>query len=66
MKPIKEIPIEDFIDLNKNTREMSLCDVCKSYNKVPCDHKIAIFRSRDRIDDIVDALNEIICFLNNK
>lgn len=61
---IEEIKKQEFIDINLDATE--LCSVCKSFNKIPCDHKIAVFRTRDRVDDIVDALNGIIRFLNDK
>lgn len=61
---IKKIPIDNYIDID--LEETDICEVCKSVNRVPCDHKRISFRKKDRIDFISEAINEIIDYINDK
>lgn len=59
---ITKIPEDDYIDYTKESIE--LCNVCKSLNIIPCDHKIRSFRQPDRMDSLIKAVNEIIEHIN--
>jgi len=61
---IKKIPLDDFIDIN--LEKVELCGVCKDLNRVPCEHKRMQFRSKDRLDNIAEALNDIIDYINRR
>lgn len=59
---IKKIPTNNFIDYT--VEDTQLCDVCKSIGLIPCDHKHRDFRKRDRIDNLIDTVNQIVDYLN--
>lgn len=61
---IKKIPTTSFID--PDTDKTEVCGICKMVNIIPCDHKARPFRRRDRFDNLIETVNEIVDYLNKK
>lgn len=59
---IKKIPVEKYIDIDRT--EVGMCEICQCLNTIPCEHNTPIFRKRDRIDNLIDTINEIVDYLN--